>query len=132
MKRGARYIAQTINLSDPKTCVRPSVQRLVSEDKDFNVDVNHESNYCARPVSIKVCTRKDMKERCPPKVNECSLLPAHVNFWANSLARKRSLLTLVQESRARATMKFLIRYQGGHPRVVAISRTVSRTPIGNR
>ncbi|XP_026829666.1 uncharacterized protein LOC113562973 [Ooceraea biroi] len=72
MKRGTRCIAQTINLSDPKTCVRPTVQRLVSADKDSRTDTNRASNYCApRPVTIKVCTRQDTQRKCPPKLCDC-------------------------------------------------------------
>ncbi|XP_025264588.1 uncharacterized protein LOC112637978 [Camponotus floridanus] len=68
MKRGTKCIAQTINLSNPKTCVRPKVQKLVGADADSRPDSNRTTDYwTARPVAVKVCSRKDMQQKCPPK-----------------------------------------------------------------
>ncbi|XP_070166953.1 uncharacterized protein [Polyergus mexicanus] len=69
MKRGTKCIAQTINLSNPKTCVRPKVRKLVGADADSCCDSNETTDYwTARPVAVKVCSRKDMRGKCPPKV----------------------------------------------------------------
>ncbi|CAL1687435.1 unnamed protein product [Lasius platythorax] len=69
MKRGTKCIAQTINLSNPKTCVKPKVQRLVSADADSRSDSDRATDYwIARPVAVKVCSRKDMQRKCPPKL----------------------------------------------------------------
>ncbi|XP_029670679.1 uncharacterized protein LOC115239943 [Formica exsecta] len=69
MKRGTKCIAQTINLSNPKTCVKPKVQKLVSADADSCSDSNQTTDYwTARPVAVKVCSRKDMQGKCPPKL----------------------------------------------------------------
>ncbi|XP_029177663.1 uncharacterized protein LOC114945575 [Nylanderia fulva] len=67
MKRGTKCIAQTINLSNPKTCVRPKVQRLVNADPHFNSD-RVTDYWIARPVAVKVCSRKDMQQKCPLKL----------------------------------------------------------------
>lgn len=75
MKRGTKCIAQTINLSNPKTCVRPKVQKLVGADADSRPDSNRTTDYwTARPVAVKVCSRKDMQQKCPPKVHETGSL----------------------------------------------------------
>ncbi|GAB1862356.1 MICOS complex subunit MIC13 [Camponotus japonicus] len=73
MKRGTKCIAQTINLSNPKTCVRPKVQKLVGADADSRPDSNRTTDYwTARPVAVKVCSRKDMQQKCPPKFRAVS------------------------------------------------------------
>ncbi|XP_050464067.1 uncharacterized protein LOC126858080 [Cataglyphis hispanica] len=71
MKRGTKCIAQTINLSNPKTCVRPKVQKLVNADADSCSDPNDRQTtdyWTARPVAVKVCSRKNMQSKCPPKI----------------------------------------------------------------
>lgn len=65
MKRGTKCIAQTINLSNPKTCVRPKVQRLVGPDVDPRSESDRVTDYwIARPVAVKVCSRKDVQQKC--------------------------------------------------------------------
>ncbi|XP_039314157.1 uncharacterized protein LOC105203646 [Solenopsis invicta] len=71
MKRGTKCVVQTINLSNPKTCVRPKVQRIVSTDADSFPNPNRASDYrTSRPVAIKVGSWKDEHGKCPPKVRE--------------------------------------------------------------
>ncbi|KAG7204127.1 hypothetical protein KM043_001975 [Ampulex compressa] len=75
MNRGSKCIAQTINLSNPKSCVRPKrVQKLVSADASepcANTTESSGSYWTPRPVPVKVCTRKDMLRTCPPKLCDC-------------------------------------------------------------
>ncbi|XP_011867613.1 PREDICTED: uncharacterized protein LOC105561868 [Vollenhovia emeryi] len=69
MKRGTKCVVQTINLSNPKTCIKPKVQGLVSANVDSACDPNRASDYWTpRPVAVKVCSWKDAQRRCPPKV----------------------------------------------------------------
>ncbi|XP_024887133.1 uncharacterized protein LOC112464406 [Temnothorax curvispinosus] len=71
MKRGTKFVVQTINLSNPKTCVKPKIQRLVSADADSSSDPNRASDYrTLRPVAVKVCSWKDAQSKCPPKFCE--------------------------------------------------------------
>ncbi|XP_072748571.1 uncharacterized protein [Anoplolepis gracilipes] len=69
MKRSTKCIAQTINLSNPKTCVKPKVQKLVSTDTDSRSDSSRTTNWIARPVTVKICSRKDVQQKCPPKLH---------------------------------------------------------------
>ncbi|XP_033177878.1 uncharacterized protein LOC100746026 isoform X1 [Bombus impatiens] len=75
MKRGTRCVAQTINLSNPETCVRPKrIQKLVHADMMQpcpSIVAGGSSYWTPRPVPIKICTRKDMQRTCPPKLCEC-------------------------------------------------------------
>ncbi|XP_071869264.1 uncharacterized protein [Bombus fervidus] len=75
MKRGTKCIAQTINLSNPETCVRPKrIQKLVHADMMQpcpSIVAGSSSYWTPRPVPIKICTRKDMQRTCPPKLCEC-------------------------------------------------------------
>lgn len=75
MNRGTKYVAQTINLSKPKTCVRPKIQKLVSADADSYFDSDRASSYRdPRPVTVKICSREDMQRKCQPKVSEQCIL----------------------------------------------------------
>ncbi|XP_012230965.1 uncharacterized protein [Linepithema humile] len=77
MKRGTKCVAQTINLSKPKTCVRPKIQKLVSADADSYFDSPSASSYCGpRPVTVKVCSREDMQRKCQPKLCDCPPKPS--------------------------------------------------------
>ncbi|XP_043581620.1 uncharacterized protein LOC122567315 [Bombus pyrosoma] len=75
MKRGTKCVAQTINLSNPETCVRPKrIQKLVHADMMQpcpSIVAGSSSYWTPRPVPIKICTRKDMQRTCPPKLCEC-------------------------------------------------------------
>lgn len=70
MKRGTKCIAQTINLSNPETCIRPKrIQKLVGAEVMQPCPGTGGSSYWTpRPVPIKICTRRDMQRTCPPKV----------------------------------------------------------------
>ncbi|KYN27173.1 PREDICTED: uncharacterized protein LOC108757693 [Trachymyrmex cornetzi] len=68
MKRGTKCVVQTINLSNPKTCIRPKVQRTTSVDTD-SCDPNRASPN-ARPVAVKVYTWKDAQWKYSPKFCE--------------------------------------------------------------
>lgn len=72
MKRGSKCVAQTINLSNPETCIRPKrIQKLVSADamQPCPTMTGPASSYWTpKPVAIRICTRKDMQRTCPPKV----------------------------------------------------------------
>ncbi|XP_014489554.1 PREDICTED: uncharacterized protein LOC106752392 [Dinoponera quadriceps] len=71
MKKGTKCIVQTINLSNPKTCVRPkAVQKLVGTNggntfSDSDLASNHRP---LTPATVRVCTRKDMQRTCKPKL----------------------------------------------------------------
>ncbi|XP_006608072.1 uncharacterized protein LOC102678329 [Apis dorsata] len=75
MKRGTKCVAQTINLSNPETCIRPKrIQKLVSADtmQPCPTMTGPASSYWTpKPVAIRICTRKDMQRTCPPKVCDC-------------------------------------------------------------
>lgn len=73
MKKGIRNISRTINFSSLKDCVRPQyVQKLVSAEVITNscpkVGPATASYSISRPVTIRVCTRRDVERTCPPKV----------------------------------------------------------------
>jgi len=69
MKRGTKCVVQTINLSNPKTCIRPKVQKLVSANADSSSDSNRASDYWTpRPTAVKVCSWKEVQRKCLPKV----------------------------------------------------------------
>ncbi|XP_036140217.1 uncharacterized protein LOC105839825 [Monomorium pharaonis] len=71
MKRGARCVVQTINLSNPKTCTRPKVERLISADVDSSCDPNRAGDYWTpRPVAVRACSWRDARRKCSPKVRE--------------------------------------------------------------
>ncbi|XP_032684525.1 uncharacterized protein LOC116850398 [Odontomachus brunneus] len=78
MKKGARCVVQTINLSKPKTCIRPrGVEKLVGTD---TVDSSTKSDLASghwtlRPVTVKVCTREDMQRTCKSKYCDCREKP---------------------------------------------------------
>ncbi|XP_076392488.1 uncharacterized protein LOC100881368 [Megachile rotundata] len=74
MKRGSKCIARTINLSNPETCIRPKrIQKLVEAMQPCPSHVGTGSSYWTpRPVAIKICTWKDMRRTCPPKLCDCS------------------------------------------------------------
>lgn len=75
VRRGTKCVAQTINLSNPETCVRPKrIQKLVQSDATRpcpNVTAGTKSYWTPRPVAIKICTRKDMQRTCSPKLCDC-------------------------------------------------------------
>nr|XP_031846639.1 uncharacterized protein LOC116433076 [Nomia melanderi] len=74
MKRGTKCIAQTINLSNPETCIRPRrVQRLVDAEglQQPCPSAGPSSYWAPRPVPVKVCSRRDMQRTCPPKLCDC-------------------------------------------------------------
>ncbi|XP_076764149.1 uncharacterized protein LOC143431361 [Xylocopa sonorina] len=75
MKRGTKCVARTINLSNPETCVRPKrIQKLVEPDVLHpcpNAAGSGASYWTPRPVTIKICTRKEMERTCPPKLCDC-------------------------------------------------------------
>ncbi|EGI63762.1 hypothetical protein G5I_07797 [Acromyrmex echinatior] len=64
MKRGTKCVVQTINLSSPKTCIRPKIQRVTSMDID-SCEPNH-----AKPAAVKVYSLKDAQWKNPPKFCE--------------------------------------------------------------
>lgn len=73
MKRGAQCLVQTINLSKPKTCVKPEqIQKLVSADVTASTPASDGTSkrWIPRTVTVKVCTRRDMRRSCPPKVRK--------------------------------------------------------------
>lgn len=70
MKRGTKCVVQTINLSNPKTCIKPKVQRLVSADADSFADSNRASDCSILRSAVKVRSWKDVQKRCSPKVRE--------------------------------------------------------------
>ncbi|KAL6256467.1 hypothetical protein P5V15_012702 [Pogonomyrmex californicus] len=74
MKRGTKCIVQTINLSNPKTCVKPKIRRLVRVDADSSFGTNHVSDHWT-PRPVKVCTLKDVQKICPPKFCDCPETP---------------------------------------------------------
>ncbi|XP_018314077.1 uncharacterized protein [Mycetomoellerius zeteki] len=69
MKRGTKCVVQTINLSNPKTCIRPKVQRPISANADSSCDLNRASP-SARPAAVKVYSWKDAQWKHPPKFCE--------------------------------------------------------------
>ncbi|XP_033216967.1 uncharacterized protein LOC117172831 [Belonocnema kinseyi] len=76
MKKGVKNIARTINFSSHQNCVRPQqIQKLVSAEVLINscTKVGPESACYStnRPVTIKVCTRRDIKRTCLPKLCDC-------------------------------------------------------------
>ncbi|XP_015584791.1 uncharacterized protein LOC107262770 [Cephus cinctus] len=75
MKKTTKCIAQTINLSKPKTCVRPrQVQKLVSGvvKEPCPTPGHGKTSYrVSRPVSIRICSRRDLERTCPPTVCDC-------------------------------------------------------------
>ncbi|KOC66684.1 hypothetical protein WH47_00893 [Habropoda laboriosa] len=76
MKKGTKCVAQTINLSNPKTCIRPKrIQKLVQADVmqpcPAVATATGPSYWTPRPVTIKICSRKDMQRTCPPKLCDC-------------------------------------------------------------
>jgi len=88
MKRGTKCVVQTINLSNPKTCIRPKVQRLVSANADSSSDPNRASDYqTSRPTAVKVCSWKDIQKKCPPKVKIIEVFkdligsPKYLKWW---------------------------------------------------
>jgi len=64
MKRGAKRIVQTINLSDPKTCLKPTVQKFV---KDYD-STDRVANRGAR--SFKVGTQQGKHRKYSSKVGD--------------------------------------------------------------
>ncbi|XP_020279454.1 uncharacterized protein LOC109852589 [Pseudomyrmex gracilis] len=71
MKRGTKCIAQTINLSNPQTCVRPKIQKFVNANGDvFDSTRNNKTSWTSpRSVAVKICSLKDIKDRkCSPKM----------------------------------------------------------------
>ncbi|KAF7391078.1 hypothetical protein HZH66_009558 [Vespula vulgaris] len=77
MKKGAKCIARTINLSVPN---KPKeVQKLVSADITEpcpNLGHGSSSYWTPKPVHVKICTRKDMQRICAPKICVCPPKPA--------------------------------------------------------
>ncbi|CAK9822806.1 hypothetical protein ANTRET_LOCUS1262 [Anthophora retusa] len=75
MKKGTKCVAQTINLSNPQTCIRPKrIQKLVQANVMQPcpaVSGTGPSYWTPRPVTIKICSRKDMQRTCPPKLCDC-------------------------------------------------------------
>ncbi|XP_076234956.1 uncharacterized protein LOC143179543 [Calliopsis andreniformis] len=75
MKRGTKCIAQTINLSNPETCIRPKrIQKLVEAEVMQpcpSTGPGGSSYWTPRPVPIKICSRRDMQRTCPPKLCDC-------------------------------------------------------------
>ncbi|XP_054010795.1 uncharacterized protein LOC128893677 [Hylaeus anthracinus] len=72
MKRGTKCIAQTINLSNPETCIRPrQIQKLVDAEVMQPCPTSGSSYWTPRPVAVKVCSRRDMQRTCPPKLCDC-------------------------------------------------------------
>ncbi|CAK9809023.1 hypothetical protein ANTPLA_LOCUS5994 [Anthophora plagiata] len=75
MKKGTKCVAQTINLSNPQTCIRPKrIQKLVQANVMQpcpTVGGTGPSYWTPRPVTIKICSRKDMQRTCPPKLCDC-------------------------------------------------------------
>ncbi|XP_043273327.1 uncharacterized protein QIL1 [Venturia canescens] len=72
MKRSAKTIARTINLSQPKSCERPSpVRKLVSADIAEPCPTLGNSYQTPRPVTVRICTRKQLERTCPPKLCDC-------------------------------------------------------------
>ncbi|XP_076656815.1 uncharacterized protein LOC143361362 [Halictus rubicundus] len=81
MKRGTKCIAQTINLSNPETCVRPKkIQKLVDAETQPCPRKGSSSYWTPRPVSVKVCSRRDMERTCPPKLCDCPPRPPPKTF----------------------------------------------------
>ncbi|XP_012285267.1 uncharacterized protein LOC105702346 [Orussus abietinus] len=77
MKR-VNTIAQTINLSKPKTCIRPGqVQKLVSTEIKEPCPRPKEGKAYEppKPVTIKLCTRKELQGTCAPKLCDCPQKP---------------------------------------------------------
>ncbi|XP_043255142.1 uncharacterized protein LOC122398937 [Colletes gigas] len=75
MRRGTKCIAQTINLSNPETCIRPTrIQKLVAAEVTQpcpNTSSGSSSYWTPRLVRVKVCSRRDMERTCPPKLCDC-------------------------------------------------------------
>ncbi|KAK9304101.1 hypothetical protein QLX08_004462 [Tetragonisca angustula] len=75
MKRGTKCVVQTINLSNPETCIRPKrIQKLVQAEVMQpcpSIAASGPSYWTPRPVPIKICTRRDMQRTCPPKLCDC-------------------------------------------------------------
>ncbi|XP_017761344.1 PREDICTED: uncharacterized protein LOC108551627 [Eufriesea mexicana] len=75
MRRGTKCVAQTINLSNPETCIRPKrIQKLVQAEVMHpcpSIGVGGTAYWTPKPVTIKICTRKDMQRTCPPKICDC-------------------------------------------------------------
>ncbi|XP_018397046.1 PREDICTED: uncharacterized protein LOC108775238 [Cyphomyrmex costatus] len=69
MKRGTKCVVQTINLSNPKTCIRPKVQRPTSTNVDYSCDPNRASP-SARSAAVKAYSWKDAQWRHPSKFCE--------------------------------------------------------------
>ncbi|XP_076666408.1 uncharacterized protein LOC143367999 [Andrena cerasifolii] len=97
MRRGTKCIAQTINLSNPETCIRPKrIQKLVgAEVMQPCPGAGGSSYWTPRPVSIKICTRKDMQRTCPPKLCDC---PQKMQAKSANQKLCRSLLFLLKSS----------------------------------
>ncbi|XP_011696826.1 PREDICTED: uncharacterized protein LOC105455300 [Wasmannia auropunctata] len=75
MKRSTKCVVQTINLSNPATCRKPKVPKLVSAGSSS--DPNRASDsWTPRPVEVKVCSWKDAQRKCPrPKFAAQKELP---------------------------------------------------------
>ncbi|XP_029045717.2 uncharacterized protein LOC114877375 [Osmia bicornis bicornis] len=100
MKRGSKCIAQTINLSNPETCIRPKrIQKLVEAEAmqpcPSHVGSAGPSYWTPRPVAIKICTRKDMQRTCPPKLCDC---PQMVPRKTTAQRLCRALIFLLKSS----------------------------------
>ncbi|XP_066594874.1 uncharacterized protein [Prorops nasuta] len=72
MKRGAKCIVQTINLSNPRTCVRPKIGKsATSSDLKVKACIREASvqqaRWTPRPVTVKLCTRQQVERRTCPK-----------------------------------------------------------------
>ncbi|XP_076283484.1 uncharacterized protein LOC143210474 [Lasioglossum baleicum] len=81
MKRGTKCIAQTINLSNPETCVRPrKIQKLIDAESQPCPRKGSTPFWTPRPVAVKVCSRKDMQRTCPPKLCDCPPKPPPKTF----------------------------------------------------
>ncbi|XP_076166277.1 uncharacterized protein LOC143146150 [Ptiloglossa arizonensis] len=75
MKRGTKCIAQTINLSNPESCIRPKkIQKLVGMDAMQpcpRTTADTGSYWTSRPVTVKICSRRDVQRTCQPKLCDC-------------------------------------------------------------
>lgn len=89
MKRGTKCIAQTINLSNPESCIRPKkIQKLVGMDAMQpcpRTTADTGSYWTSRPVTVKICSRRDVQRTCQPKVRSPVKKQSKVSSLQSSL-----------------------------------------------